>query len=269
MSISLGIGSWADAEYAGILYPRRTPPAKRLSECAKVFDHVEVNSSYYATPRREIVAAWVKQTPREFTFNIKLHRAFSQSPEKTARESPLLGYLLKAVQPLTKAKKLGALLLVLPPTFSPERHRLEELDGLAEKLGRYRLAVELRHRAWVAGAARRRTLDFFRERRLVWVAVDMPRISGSDIMPVVDEVTNPDLAYLRLHGRNKHWLEAKSAAERHLHDYSRRELRELATRVRRLAERAKDVHVIANNHARDFAPKAALALRELLRSPSR
>lgn len=34
--------------------------------------------------------------------------------------------------------------------------------------------------------------------------------------------------------------------------------------MRRVATKAKDVHVSVNNHAEDFAPKAAIALRRLL-----
>jgi uncharacterized protein YecE (DUF72 family) len=264
MAISVGIGSWADPEYTGILYPPKTAADERLKVYATVFDHVEVNSSYYATPRPEVVAGWAKSTPPGFIFHIKLHRAFSQSPRKTAEEGDLLERLLGSVQPLIREKKLGVFLLVLPPTFSPGRHSLDELDALAEKLAPHPLAVELRHSDWVKGDARATTLDFFRKRKLVWVAVDMPRIAHATLMPPVDEVTRPDLAYARLHGRNQQWLTVKSAAERHHYEYAARELTDLATRIRDLATRATKVYVVANNHAEDFAPKAAIALKERL-----
>ena len=269
MAIHLACGSWADAEYTGVLYPEDLPAKQRLTGYAAWFDHVEVNSSYYATPKAETVASWVKQTPPGFTFTVKLHRAFSQSPQKTARDGALISLLLKGVKPLIQAKKLSSFLLVLAPHFSPGRHTLDELDALAEKLAPHPLAVELRHSDWVKGAARAQTLDYFRERKLVWVAVDMPRIKGSTLMPPVDEVTDPRLAYLRLHGRNPHYLEAATAAEGHTYEYSPAELKSLAKRIRQLAEQAEDVHVIANNHAKDFAPKTALALKRLLGLPEK
>jgi uncharacterized protein YecE (DUF72 family) len=176
--------------------------------------------------------------------------------------------LLNGIEPLVAARKLGVLLLVLAPSFTPERNRIEQLDAVIEKFRPHVLAVELRDRAWISGQARAATLGYFRERGLVWVGVDMPKLEGSQLMPAIDEVTNPNLAYLRLHGRNPQWLKAKSAADRHLHDYAARELKEIVVRVRRLAEDAKHVHVVANNHARDFAPKAALALKELLEGAS-
>lgn len=247
-----------------MLYPKGVAAGRRLAAYARIFNRVEVNSSYYATPRSEVVAGWSKQTPPGFTFDIKLHRAFSQSPEKAAREGDLVRYLLDGMKPLVRAKKLGVFLLVAAPSFKPGRNRLEQLDPLVEKLQPHELAVELRHRDWVSGKARRSTLDFFRERGLVWVNVDMPRIQGATLMPSRDEVTNPRLAYVRLHGRNKAWPEAKSAADRHAYDYPEREVRELAARIRTLAGKAGHVHAVANNHASDFAPKLALALQRLL-----
>ena len=83
-------------------------------------------------------------------------------------------------------------------------------------------------------------------------------------MPPVDEVSQPELAYLRLHGRNPVYLTAKSAAERHAYAYSDGELHEIVKRIRTLSAKARDVRVVANNHFRDYAPRTALMLKEML-----
>src|SRR5437016_3940991 len=111
-AIHVGCGSWADPEYTGVLYPKGLPPAEKLRVYATHFDHIEVNSSYYATPRREATNAWVKQTPPGFIFQIKLHRAFSQSPAG-ATKGELVPKLLKGVEPLIRSRRLGVFLLVL------------------------------------------------------------------------------------------------------------------------------------------------------------
>jgi uncharacterized protein YecE (DUF72 family) len=263
MAIHLGIGSWGDDAYVGVLYPPRLPKAERLSEYARSFSHVEVNSTYYAIPQPSAVRAWVKQTPENFTFSIKLHRAFAQSPAKAA-DGSLIERLRSAVAPLVDAGRLANFFIVLPPRFGPDRHGLDELDGLAAKLAPHVLAVELRDRAWISGSRKAETFAYFRQRKLVWIGVDLPRIPSSALMPPVDEVTNPAQVYLRLHGRNPKYLEAESAAEGHHYAYAAREITTLATRVRKVAAKAKDVFVICNNHAEDFAPKAALALKAKL-----
>ena len=195
---------------------------------------------------------------------MKLHRVISQSPAKAAAKRTLLDRLLASTRPLVEANRLAAFLLVLPPSFAPPKRSLDELDTLAEALSPTPLAVELRHGSWVRGTQKKATLDYFRERGLVWVSVDMPRIPGSSLMPVVDEVTRADLAYVRLHGRNPGYVEAETAAEGHHYAYTPREVTSLAARVRRLAKTAAQVIVVANNHSADFAPKTALAVQARL-----
>ena len=53
-------------------------------------------------------------------------------------------------------------------------------------------------------------------------------------------------------------------AERFCYDYSEAEICEIAARTKRLAAEAKEVHVVFNNNARDYAPHAALRLRKAL-----
>ena len=265
MSFRIGIGSWADYEYVGVLYPKSLPPKKRLEGYAQHFNHVEVNSSYYATPKADGVRRWIEQTPDGFSFSIKLHRAFAQSPQATATKGVLVDKLLSGLEPLIEAQRLAALLLVLPPTFAPEKRRLEELDTAVEKFAPHPIAVELRHSEWVSKANAPTTLQYFRERGLIWVAVDMPKIPGSTLMPAMDEVTYPKKAYMRLHGRNPNYVNAGSAAEGHHHAYTARELADIAKRARGLSEKAETVYVIANNHSEDLAPRAALALVSALK----
>jgi uncharacterized protein YecE (DUF72 family) len=261
MAIRIGCGSWGDQEYVGLLYPPGLPAAKRLQGYAEWFDHIEVNSSYYAVPRRPVVENWIRQTPKDFIFDFKLHRHILSS---LAKGKDLLAYTLEQVEPLIQKKKLGTFLLLLSPHFRPEKHSLKELDLLVEKIQPHPLAIELRSRGWIEGKNRATTLAYFRERGVAWVALDMPRLEDDSLLPPIDEVTQPKLAYLRLHGRNRKYLESESAAERHEYLYSARELKEIVVRIRQLAKRAKDVHVVANNHARDYAPRTALALKRLL-----
>lgn len=264
MAIRIGCGSWADAAYVGVLYPKGTPPAGRLRVYATRFERVELNNTYYSTPSPAQMKAWADQTPKGFLFDFKLHRAFSQKP---ATSGPLVVALVEAVKPLIKEGKLGCFLLTLAPSFGPEQHALAELDVLIGNLPKgVPLAVELRHRGWVEGKAKPATLEFFRERKLAWVALDLPKVSLPSLLPKMDEVTNPQLAYMRLHGRNPGWANAKSAAERHHWDYSPAELKEIAARIRKLAEQAEHVHISVNNHSDDFAPKTALTLQALLRT---
>ena len=182
---------------------RRSVP---LAAYARRFSHAEVNSSYYAVPKPPTVAKWVAETPPGFLFDVKLHRIFSMSPAKSAVPEPgkrdLVAATLASVEPLIAANRFGAFLLVLAPFFRPGKRKLTELDGLVERLRPHPLAVELRDRGWVTKAEREKTFAYFRERQITWVAVDMPPLEDDSLLPFLDEVTDPRLAYVRLHGRN-------------------------------------------------------------------
>ena len=39
---------------------------------------MELNSSFYAIPDRNVVDGWVRATPEDFVFDIKAHRALSR-----------------------------------------------------------------------------------------------------------------------------------------------------------------------------------------------
>jgi uncharacterized protein YecE (DUF72 family) len=98
------------------------------------------------------------------------------------------------------------------------------------------------------------------------VNVDAPRGTHFTIMPTeLDAITNERIAYLRLHGRDaRAYLTGKTVAERFNYDYSDAEIDEIARRSEKLAREAKQVHVVFNNNARDYAPHAALRLRRAL-----
>jgi uncharacterized protein YecE (DUF72 family) len=255
------------------------PAKERLPWYAQHFDMVELNSSFYAIPDRNTVHGWVVITPPGFTFDVKAHRALSRHsapveslpPElrdlhgTPELERPLAERLVEETAPLRDAGRFGTYLLQLTPAFSPRKHELEELDALVGTLGPHGLAVELRNRNWVDDDRRERTLDWFSDRGVAFVGVDAPPGDNFQIMPPIDAVTNPSIAYLRAHGRNTQgYLTGKSVAERFAWQYADEELEEIADRAKGMAEQAAEVHVAFNNNRGDDAPTAAQRFRSLL-----
>jgi len=261
----------------------------RLRWYAQHLELVEVNSTFYSVPEPRMVERWCAVTPAEFTFDVKLHQLFSfhSTPakllppdlqlraEKDARgnvkttpdlQEALLKTFLLPMSIIRNAGKLGVLLLQLSPAFSPRKHELSELEPLIEMLREYDLAIEFRNRNWAVGDQLGLTIDFVRKHRAIFVNVDAPVSDHFTVMPSgVDEVTNSKVAYLRLHGRNaKAYITAKTVAARFDYDYSDNEVKEVAQRSEKLAQQARELHVIFNNNNLDYAPRAALRLRKAL-----
>ncbi len=287
--ILVGTASWSDPGFVEHWYPKKMPAGDRLAWYAQHFEMVEVNSTFYAAPDARMVERWCRSTPDGFTFDVKLHQllsrhstnvkllppALQRGAEVDAKgrvkltpeiEQAMIEQFRKSIEILEGSGKLGALLLQLSPAFSPKMHTLSELDDLLGALGKYRIAIELRNRNWAEGEQLKATLDFLRAHSAAFVLVDAPAAKHFTIMPPdLNEITNPQLAYLRLHGRDaRAYTTGKTVASRFNYDYSDAEIEEVAQRARELAREAKKVHVVFNNNALDYAPHAASRMRAAL-----
>jgi uncharacterized protein YecE (DUF72 family) len=287
--ILVGTASWSDPGFVERWYPKKMPARERLQWYAEHFDLVEVNSTFYSVPEPRMVERWCATTPDDFTFDVKLHQLFSfhsapakllppalqRRAETDARgrvkstpdlQQALLKIFLRATSIFRDAGKLGVFLLQLSPVFSPRKHKLVEIDPLIEMLSDYKLAIEFRNRNWAVGDQLQATMHFLQKHHAVFVNVDAPESDHFMVMPSdVDEVTNSNAAYLRLHGRNANaYITGKTVAARFDYDYSENEIAEVAQRSRKLAREARELHVIFNNNNLDYAPHAALRLRKAL-----
>jgi uncharacterized protein YecE (DUF72 family) len=287
--ILVGTASWSDPGFVERWYPKKMPAGERLGWYAQHFELVEVNSTFYSVPEPRMVERWCAATPDDFTFDVKLHQLFSfhstaaklLPPELQRRaetdakgntkstpdlQEALLKTFLLPMSIIRNAGKLGVLLLQLSPAFSPRKHHLSELEPLIEMLSDYDLAIEFRNRNWAVDDQLESTIDFVRGHRAIFVNVDAPASDHFTVMPSdVDEVTNSKTAYLRLHGRNaKAYITGKTVAARFDYNYSDKEITEVAERSKKLAQEARELHVIFNNNNLDYAPRASLRLRKAL-----
>jgi uncharacterized protein YecE (DUF72 family) len=286
--IAVGTSSWADPGFVEEWYPDDVPARERLSWYAEHFEAVEVNSTFYAIPEPSTVERWTEQTPAGFTFDVKLHKLLSRhsakldslpsdlrdDAETTSRgrvvldaklQDALADRVLEAVQPLVDADKLSSFLLQLSPGFAPRCNELDELAPLIERLAPHPVAIELRRNSWVRGQRAEQTLGWMEDHGAVWVCTDAPDAKHLTIMPPLDAVTNPRLAYLRAHGRNAEgYIRGRSVAERFAWRYADEELMEIRGRVQELASEAAHVRLMFNNNRGSDAPVAAERMRELL-----
>jgi uncharacterized protein YecE (DUF72 family) len=288
MGIAVGTSSWADPGFVKEWYPPDLPARERLPWYAERFDAVEVNSTFYAVPAATTVERWAEETPAGFTFDVKLHKLLSRhsakldslppelrdGAETTSRgrvvldaelQDALADAVLESVQPLVDAGKLASFLLQLSPGFAPRCNELDELALLLERLAPHAVAIELRRNSWMRDERAETTLKWVEEHGAAWVCVDVPDADHLTIMPPLDAVTNPRLAYLRAHGRNAEgYIRGRSVAERFAWRYSDEELEEIRTRVQELASQAEEVRVMFNNNRGSDAPVAAERFKELL-----
>jgi uncharacterized protein YecE (DUF72 family) len=68
---------WVTGPTERVFYPRGTRAANMLEVYARVFETVEVDSTFYAIPPTTTFEGWAKRTPPGFTFSLKLPQAIT------------------------------------------------------------------------------------------------------------------------------------------------------------------------------------------------
>src|SRR5207253_2593957 len=101
---------------APVFYPKGTRAADMLTVYARVFDTVEVDSTFYAVPSAQTLDAWTKRTPRLFTFSLKLPQVITH--EWALKPGSLEELSLYCDRAQLLGEKLAVTLIQLPPHFT-------------------------------------------------------------------------------------------------------------------------------------------------------
>ena len=282
-AIRIGTCSWADESLTKYFYPPGIKSAEeRLRYYADRFDVVEANSTYYRLPDEHMVRHWAERTPEGFVMHVKAFGVMTRHPVKAEQLPPDLREAAplddrgrvdrpprefraevfrrfhEALEPLRETRKLGGILMQLPPYVVPRPAALDYLEWAQEQLGGDEMLVEFRHASWLDEEHRADTLRFLEEHGFTYVTVDAPKTGGKNVLPTVVAVTSPT-AFVRFHGRNAETWNKRtgSAAERFDYLYSEDELREWVPQLKELAGQSQTVYAMFNNNGRSTMPPTA------------
>ena len=135
---------WTHKAWQGRFVEHPLAAHERLAAYAGWCNAVEGNTTFYATPARDTVASWARQTGPDFRFVIKLPKLITHERRLADVDDPLRGFL-DAIEPL--GPRAHALWIQLPGSFAPAD--VPALDDFLRRLPRsHRYAVEVRHRAF-------------------------------------------------------------------------------------------------------------------------
>jgi uncharacterized protein YecE (DUF72 family) len=245
---------WVDAGF----YPPGTKAGEMLAWYARQFGITEFNFTWYQMPKAAAVERMQRLAPPGFCFTAKLTRTLTHEvdPDRWRGQAALYR---EGIAPLAQSGQLRALLLQFPPGFDRKAANRRYLGLLLDELAGLPLAVEFRHASWAAD----RVFVEMERRRVTLVAVDEPELPG--LFPKLDVVTNPELFYVRFHGRNARGWRSGNMQQQFDYDYTAKELRDWADGpIARMAARAAEGVVFFNNHVRAQAPRNAAQLARLL-----
>jgi uncharacterized protein YecE (DUF72 family) len=241
-AVRIGCSGWNYAHWRnGVFYPPRLPAHEWLRFYAQHFDTVELNNTFYRLPRREAVARWVRESPPDFVFAVKVSRYLTHIVRlrDTAKH---LALLLERIDPLLASPKLGPLLWQLPPTFRRDDERLAA--SLADFPRKLRHAIEFRHESWFVPEV----MELLRAHDVALVIADRP-----EIRPFQTHELTAGFTFVRFH----------SGTRGLRGNYSETELDEWADGIAAWSAE-HDVYAYFNNDWEGFAPRNAIGLKARL-----
>jgi len=259
-----GKGTWN-----GIFYPLKEDRPRGFDELrfySERFNTVEVNSTFYGQPRANATLGWVKRTPRDFDFAVKLFQKFTH-PNMSIDPGPVTQQDVDAfkggIDPLAAGGKLGPLLVQFPSSFQRTPEAIDYLAWLMKAFTGYQLAIELRHRTWSDAPE---TAQLLNDHGAAWVQIDEPKFPSSIRQDL--KGTGRDLYYLRLHGRNtKEWWDHAESEDRYNYFYTEEQLEPIADKVRDIRAMVKKAYLFLNNHFSAQSVANATTLKSMLDIP--
>jgi uncharacterized protein YecE (DUF72 family) len=147
--LRLGTQGWSYPDWIGTFYPPGSKQEHFLPFYARVFDTVELDTTFYHPPRPSIARSWERNTPPGFTFAAKVPQRITHEA-RLSKMGEHLAAFAQALEPL--GEKLGPLLVQLPAEFTRDEGTVGLLDRfLAAAPSVVRIAVEFRDRSWHRG----------------------------------------------------------------------------------------------------------------------
>jgi uncharacterized protein YecE (DUF72 family) len=249
-SVRIGCISWTYPDWSGSFYPEDAKSPEYLSLYSKVFDIVEIDSTFYRLPTLVMVKQWKDKTPPNFLFTAKLSQKITHEL-RLQNVSTYVKSFETAVEGL--GTKLVCIMAQMPPNFKFEKN-FELLSKFLDEVDpNFRYAIELRDASWY----REETYNLLRQKKaaLVWSVMQGKRAVAKP------EVTS-DFLYVRFMGQ---------FGEFSRFDHVQKEktdiLEEWVGLIKEASGKVDDAYVLMSNHFEGFAPATANTFRKLMGLP--
>ena len=184
----IGCSGFYNTDWKGTLYPEDSQNKDFLRLYSKVYNTVEINSTFYRKPTTKTLQKWNDETPNDFKFFIKIPKVISHAGYSVSKSEELSDFCKYINEHL--GIKLAGFLIQFPPSFHCNENSIKWLtDTLSDE---FLLAVEFRHHSWWNDEV----FDLFKIHQWIFCGVSLPGKISEDVI-----VTNSKIGYYRLHGK--------------------------------------------------------------------
>jgi len=242
-NILLGTSGWSYKEWIGPFYTKLDK--SMLRAYAKVFNTVEIDSTFYRYPSKGTVMGWTRYSPEGFVYTAKLPGLITHEKKLDLAQGieEDLQRFAELMEPLSLGGKLGCILIQLPPKLHYQPNSLEAFFKILPT--HVRFAVEFRDLSWM----KKETWTLLEKYKVAYTIVDEP------LLPPGIHFTS-DFAYFRWHGRGaRPWYD---------YHYTSEELRPWIPKMKEAAGKVGRIFGFFNNHYHGYAVENCLQVMEML-----
>jgi uncharacterized protein YecE (DUF72 family) len=236
--IYIGTSGYYYRHWIGRFYPEKLHRGKWLEYYSKVFNTVELNTTFYHLPRAKTIEGWIKNTSVNFLFSVKVHQSITHIKRLKDVRSDFYGFM-KVIKPLRVYNRIGCILHQFPPALEYDPSLLKEYIDLLPK--GYRHVFEFRNPVFFNDTI----FMILKENK---VALCISHMRGVLAPPIA----TADFVYLRFHGPK----------ERYRSVYSQEQIEEFARLIWNFLLEDKVVFAYFNNDFNAYAIENAIGLRE-------
>ena len=146
MALFVGTSGWAYREWKPEFYPEKLPQKKFLEHYGTQLGSVEINATFYRAQSPETLTRWAEDTPNDFSFAVKAHRALTYMKKfaPVGDRAEFYSDFLKQLSPL--GHKLGVVFMQFPSHRDRDDEQLGTLLDFLPDDNRY--AFEFVNETW-------------------------------------------------------------------------------------------------------------------------
>jgi len=183
MSLYVGTSGYSYKEWKGSFYPENLSAKDMLSYYSQHLPAVELNNTFYRTPKPNMIESWKSQVPANFRFSVKASQGITHFRRLKDAAYPTR-VMLETINAFDD--RLGAVIFRLPSDMKKD---LERLKTFLKQLPRETpAAFDFRNATWFDDDV----LELLRNENRVLV------VSDTEDLPTVYLEKTADWGYLRL-----------------------------------------------------------------------
>lgn len=244
--LRLGACSWTAKGWEKVFYQRSKKPTEFIGEYAERYPSVEIDASFYATPRPETVRQWEALTPKGFVFAAKAPRIITHDRFLEDCGADLQQFL-DTMSLL--GDKLGPILFQFPYFARAQGVQLntflQRFLNFAHLLPRsgFQFALEVRNKQWICPPL----FDALHEHNIALALIDHPWMDGCDRLFRHQDLITGSFAYIRWLGDRKGIEKITTVWDKPVIDRER-DLQRWVPPIKQLLDRQIKVYGYVNNH---------------------